>query len=141
MDVAARLVFTTLAALLPSLALRHAPQEIAHLLHDIIADLTPDRALTLAVSPALLDPMRSALADLPREQARRVVLQGEDGLQPGDARLGWEGGTAVRQTRPVLDAVNDILRTLDLLAPPAPSLRPTVTRSDAAATSMETQHA
>jgi len=140
-EVAARLVFTTLAALLPSLALRHAPQEIAHLLHDIIADLAPDRALTLAVSPGLLDAIRSALADLPREQARRVVLQGEDALAPGDARLGWEGGAAIRQTRPVLDAINDILRSLDLLAPTAPSTRPLVTLPDAAATPMETQHA
>jgi len=140
-EVAARLIFTALAALLPSLALRHAPQEIAHLLHDVIADLAPDRALSLTVAPGLLDSMRTALADLPRDQARRVVLQGEESLVPGDARLSWEGGAAVRQTRPVLDSVTDILRSLDLLTQPAPNTRPAAVIPDVAPAAMETQHA
>ena len=120
-DAVARLIFAALAAQLPSIAQRHAASEIAHLVRDLMGDLASDRAMTVAVAPALLDELRRALSALPRDVARRVVLQSDERIDPGDARLDWESGAAVRQTRKVQQTLDDALRTLDLLPPLTPA--------------------
>ena len=127
-EAIARLFFAALAAQLPSLALRHAASEITHLVRDMMGDLALDCAMTVAVAPALLDELRSALSSLPHDLARRIVLQADPRVEPGDARLDWEAGAATRQTRKVQQALDDALRTLDLL----PKLKPAAPLQDAA---------
>ena len=139
-ESAAKLVFAALAAHLPSLALRHAASEITHLLHDLIGDIAADQAVQVSVSPSLLDALRQSLASLPRDLARRVVLHGDDSLDPGDARLGWEGGAAARRVRPVQEALAEILRNLDLLPPLSPAALPP-SASLAPSDFRETEHA
>ena len=114
-EATARVIFATLATLLPSLSQRHAPTEIAHLLRDIMTELAPNCALTVAVSPELLEPLRLRLSELPRDQARRVALRSEDSIPIGDARLAWDGGSASRQARLAIEGVTDVLRGLGLL--------------------------
>jgi hypothetical protein len=123
-EAAAKLIFAALAATLPSLSARHASSEIAHLLRDTFFHLAPDQALTLGVAPETIEPLRAALASLPRDLARRTVLSVDESLSPGDARLAWEGGTATRQNRLAQKAVADILASLDLLPPAPPHLAP-----------------
>jgi hypothetical protein len=118
-EATARVMIAALAALLPSLVARHSPSEIEPMVRDILAELTPDCAIAVAVAPELLEAVRSRLAGLPRGQARRVALRSDDALPVGDARLTWEGGAASRRAKMVVDSVTDILRGLDLLPPAA----------------------
>jgi flagellar biosynthesis/type III secretory pathway protein FliH len=126
-EAAARLLFAALAAMLPSLCARHDPAEIAGVVRDVISAMTPDSALCVTVSPALLDEVRQALSTLPPDLARRVAIATQDGVAPGDARLTWDSGAASRSSRRAQQAVTDILTRLDLLpAPtPAPHVSPT----------------
>lgn len=116
-EATARLIIASLSTLLPSLSARHAPAEIEQFLRDVMSDLAPNCVVAVSISPELLEHVRSRLSGLPREQAQRVVLRPDDSVPIGDARLAWEGGSASRRAKEVLECVAEILRSLRLLPP------------------------
>ena len=116
-EATARLIVASLSTILPSLSARQAPAEIEQFLRDIMNDLAPNCVITVSISPELLEQVRSRLSGLPREQAQRVVLRPDDSVPIGDAQLAWEGGSASRRAKEVIECVTEILRSLRLLPP------------------------
>ena len=116
----AKLLFEILLSMLPTLAKRHDAAEIVALVHSVIVEMTQDIAMCVAVVPDMIDEIRAALTALPPNLARRVVIAGQDGLLAGDARLSWSGGTAVRSSSRMQQAITDILIQCELLEPATP---------------------
>jgi hypothetical protein len=120
-EAAARLLFTALAACLPTLCARHDSAEIAGIVHDVLFGMTPETTMCVSVAPEITAEVRAALVGLPADMSKRVVIAGHEGLASGDVRLSWESGTAARSARRAQDAINEILSRLGLLEPPAPN--------------------
>ena len=118
-EAAARLLFTALAACLPTLCARHDGTEIAGIVHDVLFGMTPETTICVSVAPQLTAEVRTALASLPADMSKRVLIAGHDGLTAGDVRLSWESGKATRSARRAQDAINETLARLGLLEPPA----------------------
>jgi len=118
-EAAARLLFTALAACLPTLCARHDCAEIAGIVHDVLFGMTPETTMCVSVAPEITAEVRAALASLPADMSKRVVIAGHEGLASGDVRLSWESGTATRSARRAQDAINETFARLGLLEPPA----------------------
>jgi hypothetical protein len=118
-EAAARLLFTALAACLPTLCARHDCAEIAGIIHDVLFGMTPETTMCVSVAPEITTEVRAALANLPANMSKRVVIAAHEGLTSGDVKLSWESGTATRSARRAQEAINETLSRLGLLEPPA----------------------
>lgn len=118
-EAVARLIFGTLASILPTLCARHEAAEIAGLVATTMVGMAGVPAVCVTVAPPLVDPLRECLVDLPPDTGRRVAIAAQDGMETGDARIAWEAGAAGRSSRRAREAVIAVLTQLGLVDPPA----------------------
>lgn len=111
----ARLLLGAVARLLPALCARHGADEAATLARAILPGLTHETLATVCVHPQALPALRAALASLDDRARPRLELVGSDALAPGDLRIEWPDGAAVRDTAAIWAAVRDALATLGLV--------------------------
>ena len=128
-EAAAQLLFTALSACLPTLCASHDATEIAGIVHDVLFGMTPETTMCVSVAPEITTEVRTALAGLPADMSKRVVIAAHEGLAVGDVKLSWESGTATRHARRAQEAINDILTRLNLLEPPAANPANTLSRT------------
>jgi flagellar biosynthesis/type III secretory pathway protein FliH len=100
----ARLACALLAAAIPSLAERHAEAEVMRFAEAILPALEEEPAMTLRVAPALADAVSARLA-----AHRRLEVLPDATIEPGDARLRWQGGQATRRAEAARRAIQDLL--------------------------------
>jgi flagellar assembly protein FliH len=115
-DALARLLLDTLAVLFPALSARHGPAEARAVLRallpglklepEIVARANPDTA------PALVEEITRALPD----EAGRVRVVADPAMGPGDVRVRWQGGTAVRDGAALWEEVAAALAPAGLLS-------------------------
>ncbi len=122
-DSIAKLIFATIASLMPNLCARHDAGEIASLVRDLIVSLTPEQSLKVTVAPEIADDVRSALGILSSDAARRVAIATHGDMEPGDVRLAWDAGAASRSSRQVQKAIIAVLDQLGLLEPAVPETK------------------
>lgn len=124
-DAICRLILDTLVAMFPSLRLRRDPAEIADIVRTLIVGMAQETVICVTVAPSISDLVGEALMRLRPELARRVVIAAEDGIEPGDVRMTWQGGAASRSSRETQEAVVDILSRFGLLEPSKPPQKAT----------------
>lgn len=116
-----KLILAALAATLPSMASRHAANDVGAIVHDLLLAMTPETAICITVAPAMVDAVRTALAHMPPSTARRVAIASDDAIDVGDTHIAWNHGLATRSTRQTHEAITRILSQLGLLDSASPT--------------------
>ncbi len=119
-DAIARTMLSALAACLPALCARHGETELRAFARALLPGLTEEKRITMRVNPAMIAGMSTEIALLDAEIAECVVLVPVDQMAPGDARVTWQDGSAVRDAGQARTKIADALAALGLLEPGLP---------------------
>ena len=118
----ARLVLASLAAGFPSLCARHGAAELARFTREVTDLLAGEPRIVIRVHPAMLAALDECLATLEPERREAIVVEPRAALAPGDARIAWCHGLAVRDATALQARLADILAPLGLAPVPVPEL-------------------
>ena len=126
-EAVSRLLMGTLARMLPAVCARHGAAEVAALTRAVLPALVREPRVTMRLSPHVVHAVEQELARLDPELHGRVVLVPTDAVAPGDVRITWQDGAAIRDAAALWREVAEALAPLDLLPladPAAPQLTP-----------------
>jgi flagellar biosynthesis/type III secretory pathway protein FliH len=113
----ARCMLGALAACLPSLCEQHGVAELRAFVRTLLPALTEEPRVIVRINPAMMAMMQSEIGSLDDEVAERVQLLATEAVPPGDARVTWSEGSAVRDTSRARAAFALGLAELGLLQP------------------------
>ena len=113
----ARCMLSALAACLPALCKQHGGAELCALAAALLPALTDEPRVVLRINPEMMPVMEAELHSMDPEIAGHVSLLPSDTVAPGDARLSWTDGSAVRDAARVRAAFEAGLASLGLLEP------------------------
>ena len=113
-EAVARCMLTALTACLPALCERHGAAELRALTRAVLPALTDEPRITVRVHPHMATVVQEELAAMDFEIAERVNLVATEAIAPGDARINWAEGSAVRNAARARSAVHDALAALGL---------------------------
>lgn len=119
-DEAARLMATALQTLLPDLAARHGPGEARGVCRFVLGGILDEPEVTIRVSEEVRDLVQAEVDGLDPDRAPHLVLIGDVTLAPGDVRITWGDGGAVRDSGAILAAARDLLARCGI-EPPNPA--------------------
>ncbi len=111
----ARLLLDMLMTLLPALCVRHGEAEVRAVARAVLPALLREPAVTVRINPALAAAIRDEIARLDPDLVARIRLVPVDALVPGDIRVSWADGNAVRDTGAVWQHVAGALSEAGLL--------------------------
>ncbi len=111
----AKCMLGALAACLPAMCERHGAEELRALARYVLPAMHDEPRITVRVNPHMIAAMQAEVAALDFEIAERVHLLPTDAIAPGDARISWAEGCAVRDAGRARRAVEDALDALGLL--------------------------
>ena len=111
----ARTMLSALAACLPALCVRHGAGELRALMQAVLPDLVDEPRITVRVSPQMASAMGAEIAALDSDLAAKIVLLPSEQIAPGDARISWREGQAIRDAGRARRALEDALAALGLL--------------------------
>jgi len=114
-DAVARTMLSALAACLPALCTRHGETELRALIHALLPSLTRQKRIIVQVNPAMIVGMTDEMAALDPAIAESVALLPADQIPPGDVRVAWQDGAAIRDARTIRAEIVDALAKLGLL--------------------------
>ncbi len=110
----ARAMLSALATCLPTLCERHGAAEVQALVRIVLPGLVDQPRVSVRIHPRLEPVIAAELSALDSEFAERVVLLPNDAIAPGDVKITWEGGAALRDAGRVCAALNESLAALGL---------------------------
>jgi hypothetical protein len=113
----ARTMLSALAACLPALCARHGETELRAFVRALLPSLTEEKRITVRVNPAMIAGLTEEIASLDPAIADCVVLVPAEQMAPGDARVAWQDGSAVRDAGRARAKIADALAALGLLEP------------------------
>ncbi len=111
----ARTMLGALATCLPQLCKQHGAAELRALVRILLPALSEEPRITIRVNPHMLPVIQAEIATLDVEIAERVHVLPTDAVEPGDARVTWADGSAVRDTARARAAFAEGLASLGLL--------------------------
>ncbi len=110
----ARAMLSALATCLPALCEQHGTAEVQALVRIVLPNLAEQPRVTVRVHPQMAPAIAAELAVQDSEFGERVALLPSDTIAPGDARITWENGAALRDAGRAYAAVNESLAALGL---------------------------
>ena len=110
-------MLSALVACLPALCERHGAEELRSVARAVLPALRNEPRITVRVHPGMLAVMQEEVAALDAELAERIEIIPAGAIAPGDVRIGWTDGQAVRDAGRARAAVDDALAALGLLEP------------------------
>jgi len=105
-----KLIVAVIAAGYPSLRERYGGQEVVRLARRLLPTLEREPRVVVHVNPAQAAEVAAELAG-----EDRVTVAPTASVPPGDARIAWQDGGAVRDAAAAWSAITDILGPLGLL--------------------------
>jgi flagellar assembly protein FliH len=117
----ARLLIQSLMKVLPAACARLGAPEIAEVARAVLPALRQEPRVVVAVHPALAAEVAAELARLARLGkgfGERAVLAPSDVLPPGDVRVTWQDGSAVRDTTDLLRRIATLFAQYGLIDAP-----------------------
>jgi flagellar assembly protein FliH len=115
-EAIARLLLDCFAAAFPALSARHGPGEVAAVLREILPALHNEPKITVRINPHLVPAVTEQLLSLDADLAARVRLVPADTVAPGDVRVTWENGAAIRDAASLWTQIVSILAPAGLLS-------------------------
>jgi flagellar assembly protein FliH len=110
-----RLLLDCFATALPALSARHGAREAAAMLHRILPALHRELKITVRVNPHIVAVMAREIDSLDADLAANIRLVPTDAVVPGDVRIAWEHGAAVRDMKSLWQQIESILAPAGLL--------------------------
>lgn len=114
-DAIAQALFRVLATLLPASCARMGPVEVAAIARDILPALAREPDIAVQLNPRDEAAFDAALARLAPELRERLTLRATDAIAPGDIRVVWSDGKAVRSTATAWEAIVAVLERFGFL--------------------------
>ena len=111
----ARIVLTALATYLPTLCERHGADELRAMMRFLVPALKDEARIVVRVNPQMIAALEAEFASFDPEVTERLHLVPTDATAPGDIRVTWAGGSAVRDVARARAALEDGLSALGLL--------------------------
>ena len=118
-EAIARTLLDSLGAVLPALCAQHGEDELRALVRTILPALAREPSVTLRLHPAHIPALMRELDQLDPELIERVHLLPVEAIPPGDVRVSWQDGVAVRDAAALWRQVQAVLAPAGLLAPVA----------------------
>ncbi len=112
----AQLLLGVLATVLPATCAHHGEAETLAVIQAVLPAIVREPQVVVRVSPLVADAVSAELANLDSEVAGSVSLVPTESIPPGDVRISWTDGQAVRDVRDTWKNIADTLTPLDLLA-------------------------
>jgi len=114
-DAFVRLLLDSLLAVLPGLCARYADAEIAAMVKAIVPQLRSESRVKISIHPDQKIAVEKELLSLEKEFRQRIFVETDFSIPRGDARIAWQNGSAVRNTRRAIAALKEALLPLGLL--------------------------
>jgi flagellar assembly protein FliH len=111
----ARLLLDSLAAAFPALCSHYGEAEVRAIMHFVLPSLTQEPAITVRAHPHTAPALAQEIDSLDPDIAARVQIVTCDAMQPGDVRVTWHNGSAVRDAAGLWDQVAAVLAPAGLL--------------------------
>jgi flagellar assembly protein FliH len=125
----ARLLLDCLAAIVPALCARHGEAELLALIGAIRPALAREPSVTVRLNPRHIPALMRELDRLDPDLSERMQLVPVEAIAPGDLRVSWQDGAAIRDAAALWRQVHDVLEPEGLL-----------TSASVPATIRETEH-
>jgi len=110
----AALVLATLDAGFPALRARHGADELARYTRDIVGLLAQEPRIVIRIHPDMQPVLDDVLSALEPERRETILVEAREALPPGDARIAWRHGMAVRDTEALRQRLGETLAPLGL---------------------------
>ncbi len=111
----ARLLLASLGAVMPVLCAAHGSAEAAAVARAVLPALNGEPEITIRTSPHTASALQAEIARLDPDLAPRVRMLPTDAMAPGDLRIAWRNGLAVRDGAALWREVAEILLPHGLL--------------------------
>ncbi len=118
-ETMARLLLASMLAGYPGLRQRHGAEELRAVIRRAMPGLLDEPRVVFHVHPSMVDLVTAELAALRPDERQHMTIAPSGDILPGDARITWPNGAAVRDTEAIHTAIAAILGPLGLLADPA----------------------
>jgi flagellar biosynthesis/type III secretory pathway protein FliH len=109
------LLLESLAAAFPALCSRYGDAEVCAIVRSVLPALTQEPVITVRANPRTAAALAHELAQLDPDVAERVQTAQCDSIPPGDVRIAWHNGAAVRDAAALWDQIAAILVPAGLL--------------------------
>jgi flagellar assembly protein FliH len=116
-----RLLVSLIGAGYPKLGERYGQEEIRQFVAIVVPPLRHETKVVVHVSPSMVEGVTNDMTALIEEFEDRLSVVGKASLPPGDARIYWKDGRAVRDSTEVWSAIREILEPLGMLAETEPA--------------------
>jgi flagellar assembly protein FliH len=104
-----QLLIGLLGTLFPSLCARFGPGEVSDVLKTVLPILRLEPRAVIRVPPSLVPAIRDVIADSGSDLSDRIEIVADETLVPGDIRVAWQRGHAVRDVRALWAEIGDAL--------------------------------
>jgi len=118
-ETLARLLLAAVVAGYPNLRTRFGEEELRALLRHILPGLLQESRVTIHVHPSMRQAVLDELSAVRPSERQHLTIEPSEAILPGDARVTWPHGAAVRDTANTAAAIADILGPFGLLPDPA----------------------
>jgi flagellar assembly protein FliH len=125
-DAIARLLLDSLAATFPVLCARYGEAEVQAIVRAVLPALAREQVITVRTNPCIAPSLVREIDRLDPDLASRVQIAESDAMPPGDVRIAWHNGAAVRNASALWEQVAAILAPAGLLSTEAMTIRETV---------------
>lgn len=112
----AALVLTMLDSAFPALRARHGAAELSRFVRDMVSLLAQEPRIVIRIHPDMQPVLDQVLAGLEPERREAILVEPREALPPGDARIAWRHGMAVRDTEALRARLAETLAPLGLEA-------------------------
>jgi flagellar biosynthesis/type III secretory pathway protein FliH len=113
-DALARLLFGALATMLPATCAQHGEAETLAAMRVLLPVLSHEPQIILRISPHVAEAVSAELDKMDPELAARISLTPTDAVAPGDVRINWQEGQAVRDANALWRDIAETLAPLGL---------------------------
>jgi flagellar biosynthesis/type III secretory pathway protein FliH len=114
-DAIARLLLDSLAAAFPVLCACYGEAEVQAIVRSVLPALTQEQSVTVRANPLTARPLFREIARLDPDFAARVQIDECDAMTPGDVKIAWRNGAAIRDATALWEQVAAILAPAGLL--------------------------
>lgn len=116
-DAIARLLLSTLGAVLPTLCAAHGDAEAAMVARAVLPALTAEPAITIRAHPSTVPALEREILRIDPDLMARVRLLPVETMLPGDVPIAWQDGAAVRDTTALWNEIVAVLVVNELIQP------------------------
>jgi flagellar biosynthesis/type III secretory pathway protein FliH len=114
-DAIARLLLDSLAAAFPVLCACYGEAEVQAIVRSVLPALTQEQVVTIRTNPLTARSLVREIGRLDPDLAARVQIVESDAMTPGDVKIAWRNGAAVRDATALWEQVAAILAPAGLL--------------------------